>query len=52
MPRISNGGMISLDSEDTGLDLKHGAKPYLVTICDEEGQNTWWEWDVNPQTYN
>jgi len=50
MPRISNGGMISLDSEDTGLDLKHGAKPYLVTICDEEGQNTWWEWDVNPET--
>jgi DNA polymerase I-like protein with 3'-5' exonuclease and polymerase domains len=42
--------MISLDSEDTGLDLKHGAKPYLVTICDEEGQNTWWEWDVNPET--
>ncbi|MCK9568805.1 DNA polymerase [Candidatus Pacearchaeota archaeon] len=50
MPRISNGGMISLDTEDTGLDLKHGAKPYLVTFCDEGGNNTWYEWDVNPVT--
>ena len=42
--------MISLDTETTGLDLYHGAAPYLVTICDEEGENTWWEFDVNPNT--
>ncbi len=43
MPR-----MISLDSECTGLDLRHGACPFLVTICDGKGVNTWWEWDVDP----
>lgn len=42
--------MISLDTETTGLDFHHGAKPYLVTICDEDGNNSWWEWDVDPLT--
>lgn len=42
--------MISLDCEATGLDIRHGAKPYLVTICNEGGVNTWWEWDVDPLT--
>jgi DNA polymerase I-like protein with 3'-5' exonuclease and polymerase domains len=42
--------MLSLDCETTGLDLRHGCKPFLVTICDEEGNNTWWEWDVDPLT--
>ena len=42
--------MISLDCETTGLDLRHGAKPYLVTICDEDGNQQWWEWDVDPFT--
>ena len=42
--------MISLDTETTGLDLRHGAKPYLVTICNDQGENTWWEWDVDPLT--
>lgn len=42
--------MISLDCEATGLDIRHGAKPFLVTICNMEGANTWWEWEVNPYT--
>ena len=42
--------MIALDTECTGLDLYHGAKPFLVTICDESGTNHWWEWDVDPKT--
>lgn len=41
--------MISLDTETTGLDLHHGAKPFLVTTCNEQGENTWWEWDVQPK---
>jgi DNA polymerase I-like protein with 3'-5' exonuclease and polymerase domains len=41
---------ISLDTEVTGLDIEHGAKPFLVTISDAEGANTYWEWDVNPVT--
>lgn len=42
--------IISLDTEATGVDLYHGAAPYLVTICDEEWNNTYWEWDVDPHT--
>jgi len=42
--------MISLDTETTGTDLRHGAKPYLVTFCDEDGDVTYFEWDVDPLT--
>ncbi len=42
--------MISLDCETTGLDLRHGAKPFLITICDEGMEQTHWEWDVDPLT--
>jgi DNA polymerase I-like protein with 3'-5' exonuclease and polymerase domains len=41
---------IALDTETTGLDLRHGAKPFLVTVCNEDGTNTWWEWSVDPLT--
>ena len=44
------GGMISLDTETTGLDLRHGAKPFLVTTCNEDMVNCYWEWDVDPLT--
>ena len=42
--------MLALDTETTGLDLNHGAKPFLVTICDSDQNNQWWEWDVDPLT--
>lgn len=42
--------MISLDTETTGLDLRHGALPFFVTMCDEDGNNTYFEWDVDPLT--
>ncbi len=42
--------IISLDTETTGLDFAHGAKPFLVTTCDEEGVVRFWEWDVDPLT--
>lgn len=41
---------ISLDTETTGLDLNHGAKPYLVTIANDKGEQAYWEWDVDPYT--
>jgi DNA polymerase I-like protein with 3'-5' exonuclease and polymerase domains len=43
-------GMIALDSETTGLDLRHGARPFFITICDHEDNQTYWEWDVDPVT--
>ena len=42
--------IISLDTETTGLDLYHGARPFLVTTANERGENLWWEWYVDPMT--
>lgn len=43
-------GFISLDCETTGVDLRYGAMPFLVTTCNLEGEIDYWEWDVNPLT--
>lgn len=42
--------MLSLDTETTGLDLYHGARPFLVTTCNDQGEVRYWEWDVDPYT--
>ncbi len=42
--------ILSLDTETTGVDLWHGALPYLVTVCREDGEQLCWEWDVDPKT--
>ncbi len=42
--------MISLDSETTGLDFKHGTRPFFITTCTHEGEQMWWEWAVDPLT--
>lgn len=40
----------SLDTETSGLDLRHGALPFLVTMCGECQDPLYWEWDVDPFT--
>jgi len=40
----------SLDTETNGVDLHHGAKPYLVTACNDQNEVTYWEVDVDPLT--
>jgi len=44
--------MLSLDTETTGKDLYHGAKPFFVTTChsDKPDEPMFWEWPVNPLT--
>lgn len=42
--------MISVDTEATGLDLHHSARSFLVSVCEEDGTQRWWEWDVDPLT--
>lgn len=47
--------MIAFDVETTGRDLRHGARPFFVTVCDEERLASGeppvhWEWDVDPLT--
>lgn len=48
MPRIKRVE-IALDTETTGIDLRFGARPFLVTIFDGE-ETTFWEWAVDPLT--
>lgn len=42
--------LLAIDTETTGVDMYHGAKPFFVTTCDEKGAQEFWEWDVNPLT--
>lgn len=42
--------IISLDTETTGVDLAHGARPFLVTTCSDDGVIRFWEWPVDPLT--
>ena len=42
--------MLSVDTETTGLDLYHGARPFMVTTCDDRGVVEFYEWDVDPLT--
>lgn len=40
--------IIALDTETTGTDFKHGARPFLVTTCSDDGDQVFWQWDVDP----
>ncbi len=42
--------IISLDTETTGLDIAHGARPFLVTWCEKDSDPCFIEWDVDPLT--
>lgn len=42
--------LLSIDTEDTGLDFCHGTKPFLVTTCNDKGVQQFWRWDVDPLT--
>jgi hypothetical protein len=42
--------IITFDTEVTGLDPFHGAQPFFVTLCEEDGTQHAWEWDVDPLT--
>ena len=41
---------LAVDTETTGIDLYHGARPFFVTACDQDGNQTFWEWPVDPLT--
>ncbi len=45
--------LISIDTETTGVDLAHGAMPFLVTTCDNRrapDSIKFWQWPVDPIT--
>lgn len=41
---------IAIDTETTGLDLRHGCRPFMVTGATSDGDLSLWEWDVDPLT--
>ena len=42
--------ILAVDTETTGVDCYHGAKPFIVTTCDGAGELRVWEWPVDPRT--
>lgn len=52
MPKlvVKQPKILAADSETTGLDFHHGAKPFFWTFCDNAGNVTYYQWDVDPLT--
>lgn len=42
--------MVAIDTETNGLDFRHGARPFYVTITNPDETTDFWEWDVDPLT--
>lgn len=45
-----SGQLVAFDTETTGLDFWHGARPFIVTTCQRDGTQINFEWDVDPLT--
>lgn len=52
MPKLPSKlrSILGVDTEVTGLDLHHGAKPFILSSCDGNGNQLSWIWDVDPET--
>jgi hypothetical protein len=42
--------MIAWDCETTGLDFRHGCRPFFISMCTGAGELRFYEWDVDPKT--
>ena len=42
--------LIAFDTETTGTDLYHGARPFFLTFCVDNTEPIFYEWPVNPLT--
>lgn len=41
---------VGIDTETTGLNVWTGARPFAVSACFEDGEERYWEWDVDFET--
>lgn len=41
---------LSIDTETTGVDHRHGAQPFFVTMTNDDEQTWFYEWPVDPYT--
>lgn len=39
-----------VDTETSGVDFHHGAQPFALTLCDNDLDQEFYEWDVDPFT--
>lgn len=42
--------LLALDTETTGIDLRHGCRPFFVSIANGRGECQYWQWRVHPVT--
>lgn len=42
--------IVAFDTETNGVDLHHGCGPFFISTSDEDGNQRYWEWDVDPLT--
>lgn len=42
--------LLAIDCEATGLDVYHGARPFLVSAYDGESDPVFWSWTVDTET--
>lgn len=41
---------LAVDTEDTGLYLHHGCRPFFISTCCNRGKTKHWEWEVDVKT--
>ncbi len=41
---------LALDCETTGLNLHTNARPFIVSVCYDDGRHRTWVWEVDPLT--
>ena len=49
-PKIPPGNAIAVDTETTGLNVRKGDQPYIISFCNEDGETCVFEWPVDPFT--
>lgn len=42
--------LLGWDTETTGLDICHGARPFMLSVTDENLETLTWVWEVDPKT--
>lgn len=47
---IPDGDLIAVDTETTGLNYWNGDAPFAIGFCNEKGETSTVEWDVDPFT--
>lgn len=50
MIALARPDFLAIDTEGTGIHIRHGCRPFFVAACDQDGATEYWEWDIDPFT--